>query len=120
MLIAGAALILNSFVITDLLEFIGIKHIFKIKTKNVGLTTNGVYGLIRHPLYLGGMMILWANPWMRIIDFTVASLFTLYFFIGATLEERKLEEEFGQGYIDYKKNVSMFLPVKWLKDFIQR
>jgi protein-S-isoprenylcysteine O-methyltransferase Ste14 len=38
-----------------------------------------------------------------------------YFIIGTILEERKLLLEFGERYREYQKNVSMFIPYKWLK-----
>jgi protein-S-isoprenylcysteine O-methyltransferase Ste14 len=119
MIIAGIALIINSFVIIDFFEFIGVKGVLKIKSEDKGLITSGSYGITRHPLYLGGMLILWANPMMRMVDLIVAIFFSLYFIVGAFLEERKLEEEFGQGYRDYKKRVSMFLPLKWIVSLIR-
>jgi protein-S-isoprenylcysteine O-methyltransferase Ste14 len=114
LIILGIALIINSFMIIDLFEFIGLKKSSKIEADGKGLITSGSYGLTRHPLYFGGMLILWANPGMRMVDLTVALFFSLYFIVGAFLEERKLEEEFGQSYRDYKKRVSMFLPLKWV------
>jgi protein-S-isoprenylcysteine O-methyltransferase Ste14 len=119
MIIAGGVFILNSLILIDPLEFIGFKGVLKKSTTKGGLTTGGVYGLTRHPLYLGGMLILWANPEMRLIDLMVALLFSLYFVLGGILEERKLEAEFGEEYREYKKKVSMFLPVKWLLGFIR-
>ncbi len=118
MIIAGGVFILNSFIQIDLLEFIGVKGVSKKSITKGGLITDGVYGVTRHPLYLGGMLILWSNPEMRLIDLVVVSLFSLYFVLGGILEERKLESEFGEDYREYKKSVSMFLPVKWLLGFI--
>jgi protein-S-isoprenylcysteine O-methyltransferase Ste14 len=115
----GGVFILNSFILIDPLEFIGFKGVLKKSSTKGGLTKGGVYGLTRHPLYLGGMLILWANPEMRVIDLIVATLFSLYFVLGGILEERKLEAEFGYEYWEYKKKVSMFLPVKWLLGFIR-
>ncbi len=119
MIIAGGVFILNSLILIDPLEFIGVKGVLKKREAKGGLSTEGVYSLTRHPLYLGGMLILWANPEMRLIDLMVAFLFSLYFVFGGILEERKLEEEFGEEYRDYKKKVSMFLPVKWLLSLIR-
>lgn len=119
MVIAGGLLILDSLIIIDPLDFVGVKNILKMKSGDGGLSTRGAYGITRHPLYLGGMLILWANPEMRLVDLVVTVLFSLYFIVGGFLEERKLEEEFGRQYRDYKKNVSMFLPVKWFLGFIR-
>jgi len=120
MAIAGAALALNSLILTDPLEFLGIRHLLGERGQSRGLVKTGAYSMSRHPLYLGGMLILWANPWMRLIDLVLAALFTAYFIVGAWLEERKLEEEFGEEYREYRREVSMFLPVKWLQRQLSR
>jgi len=39
---------------------------------------------------------------------------TLYLYIGARWEEHKLLSEFGTEYENYRQEVSMLLPVKWL------
>jgi protein-S-isoprenylcysteine O-methyltransferase Ste14 len=115
MLAAGGALIMNSLILIDALEFVGVKQVLGVKQKEKyeGLIIKGAYAITRHPLYLGGMLIFWSNPIMRCVDFIVAFLFSLYFIIGGALEERKLVEEFGEEYIEYQKEVSMFLPFKW-------
>jgi protein-S-isoprenylcysteine O-methyltransferase Ste14 len=118
MVLAGAAIILDSFLKIDALEFIGVKSFFGIEPKGGGLITKGAYGISRHPLYLGGMLILWSNPKMRFVDLILTFQFMLYFIVGGTLEERKLEKDFGHDYREYKKNVSMFFPFKWLKKVI--
>jgi uncharacterized membrane protein len=118
---AGLYLVLKSLILIDPLEFIGFKAFLKIKSvaKTSGLITSGVYSITRHPLYLGGIMILWSNLEMSLPDLLVSTLFTLYFIAGGVLEERKLVEEFGDVYRRYKEEVSMILPVKWILGFIR-
>jgi protein-S-isoprenylcysteine O-methyltransferase Ste14 len=113
--VLGLVLVTYSLVLTDIFSFLGLKHVLGFKDKEEGLVTSGAYGLTRHPLYLGGMLILWSNPVMRLVDFVVAFLFSLYFGVGGFLEERKLEAEFGSAYSEYKERVSMFIPIKWLR-----
>jgi protein-S-isoprenylcysteine O-methyltransferase Ste14 len=102
----------------DFLQFIGFRQT-KTKTDCQALTdncqveTSGVLGLIRHPWYTGGILIVW----VRALDLSVilANLvISTYFIIGAYLEEQKLRRQFGQGYADYQNQVSMFLPFKWI------
>ena len=122
MIAAGLFLVLNSLITIDVLDFIGVKAALKRKAlgeKAGGLIITGAYGITRHPLYLGGMLILWSNPVMRLVDFAAASFISGYLILGAFLEERKLEEEFGDEYRDYKTKVSMFLPLKWLGNVIR-
>ncbi len=99
--------------------FLGIRQI-RTKRENWSLSehetfvTSGIHRMIRHPWYLGGMMIVWAR------DLSLSTLInniviTSYFIIGTYLEERKLIREFGEQYREYQANVSMFFPYKWLK-----
>lgn len=110
-LLLGLALVLWTFIYIDALSFVGLT---RPKKRSSELITTGPYAITRHPLYLGGVMILWSNPVMRVVDILVISLFTTYFILGGVLEERKLTDEFGIEYINYKEEVSMLIPVKWL------
>ena len=94
----------------DVLEFSGLKR----QKKNV-LVTGGAYGLVRHPLYTAGIILLATNMQMTLLDLTAALLITCYLLIGALIEERRLLSVFGDEYRRYQEEVSMFIPVKWLK-----
>ena len=77
------------------------------------LETGGILGVIRHPWYAGGIVLLW----MREVDaagLAVNLVLTAYLLLGAWLEERKLEAIFGQAYRRYRKQVSAFFPLKWI------
>jgi protein-S-isoprenylcysteine O-methyltransferase Ste14 len=72
----------------------------------------GPYGLVRHPIYTGliagvvAFAVLQAKPW----PILGAALFSLGFTLKARVEERFLEQEIG-GYEDYRRRVSMILPL---------
>ena len=76
------------------------------------LVTGGIYGLIRHPQYAGfflitlGMMIGWATIPL-IILYTL--LVVLYVRL-AKREEKDMEKEFGDEYVNYRKRTKMFIP----------
>jgi protein-S-isoprenylcysteine O-methyltransferase Ste14 len=74
----------------------------------------GILGVIRHPWYVGGMLIVWARP-LDISAIITNTIITGYFVVGAILEERKLRRVFGDAYREYQEKVSMFFPCKWLK-----
>jgi protein-S-isoprenylcysteine O-methyltransferase Ste14 len=94
---------------TDLLEFAGLRH---SKTEG-NLITGGAYGIVRHPLYTGGIVLIFTKDEMTLLDFTAAALVSIYFIAGAYIEERRLVSAFGDAYVKYQQRVSMFIPVKW-------
>lgn len=107
----------------DILQFLGIRQIRQLNscmtlTENCGLDTTGILGVMRHPWYLGGMILVWARN-LDISAILTNTIITGYFVIGAFLEERKLKIQFGKTYTEYQKRVSMFFPYKWLKATIR-
>jgi len=102
----------------DLARFLGIRQVREnsacnVLTDDCRLDTGGILGIVRHPWYAGGIFIVWArNPDMAAILTNL--VITVYFLIGAFLEERKLLAEFGEEYIDYQRHVSMLFPFKWV------
>lgn len=79
--------------------------------KSDELVTKGIYGIIRHPIYIGIFCIfvgseLVAGSWLWISFLFL--LFPLYF-LGKR-EEMLLQEKFGKTYFLYKKKTTMFFP----------
>jgi protein-S-isoprenylcysteine O-methyltransferase Ste14 len=74
------------------------------------LQTGGVYQLVRHPLYLFSLMVIWPLPAMTeaMLGFNIAA--TIYFTFGSLLEERRLVAIFGQDYITYQQRVPWLIP----------
>ena len=103
----------------DALQFLGIRQLTQsdscaVLTENCELNTTGILSIIRHPWYLGGMIIVWARD-LDLSAILTNTVITGYFVIGAFLEERKLSAELGNTYREYQSKVSMFFPYKWLK-----
>ena len=100
-------------------QFLGIRQ---IKTGRANRTlseydsfnTSGILGALRHPWYTGAIIAVWAGD-ISPSTFLINMIISAYFIIGTILEERKLLLEFGEKYREYQKNVSMFIPYKWLK-----
>jgi protein-S-isoprenylcysteine O-methyltransferase Ste14 len=106
----------------DARQLLGIKQIRegtsdKAITSSGKLDTSGVLGMIRHPWYAGGMLLVWARP-LDVSVIIVNIILTAYLLIGTLLEEKKLVREFGEEYRAYQARVSMFIPYKWLKSKI--
>ena len=93
---------------TDVLEFIGIK-----REKKKSLITRGPYAIVRHPLYLAGILVLITNMKMTQLDLLAVILISGYCMIGAFIEEKRLLSVYGNEFREYKQQVSMFIPVKW-------
>ncbi len=74
------------------------------------LITSGVYRLVRHPLYLFSLMVLWFTPSMTLTGLVFAAMATLYFAVGSVLEERTMARLFGQPYVEYQQQVPWMIP----------
>lgn len=70
----------------------------------------GIYRVIRHPLYTGTLLPLWAAPVMSRGHLLLATVLTLYLAIGSIFEERDLRRRLGDAYLGYRARVPGFLP----------
>jgi protein-S-isoprenylcysteine O-methyltransferase Ste14 len=71
------------------------------------------YQFVRHPIYLGFVIALWATPTLTVGHLLLAAVLTAYIVIGILLEERDLVAFFGDDYRRYRERVSMLVP--WRK-----
>lgn len=69
-----------------------------------------LYKHVRHPLYFGGILGLWATPNMTVTHLVFAIGLTAYFVIGTLFEEHDLKKEFGKIYRDYQSKTPMLIP----------
>jgi len=76
--------------------------------------TSGILSAIRHPWYTASIMVVWARD-LCLFTLLINMVISAYFIIGTILEERKLLLEFGEKYREYQKNVSIFIPYKWVR-----
>ncbi|MBS7619509.1 isoprenylcysteine carboxylmethyltransferase family protein [Candidatus Bathyarchaeota archaeon] len=76
------------------------------------LVTNGLYGVVRHPQYLGIMIVTTAFliQWPTIITVAIWPILTYAYYRQTKKEERQMEERFGERYRQYKGRVSMLIP----------
>ena len=68
-----------------------------------------LYKYVRHPLYVGWLMVFWSTPTMTAAHLLFAVATTAYILIAIRLEERNLRESLP-GYEDYQKRVPMLVP----------
>lgn len=72
--------------------------------------TPGLYRLVRHPLYVGWLLVFWSAPVMSSAHLVFAISTTAYILIAIQFEERdlvRLHEE----YAEYRRRVPMILPI---------
>ena len=77
--------------------------------------TPSLYRLVRHPLYIGWLTVVWAAPTMTIAHLVFALATTIYIFIAIPLEERDLVSAFGERYVEYRTHTPMIVPRLWGK-----
>jgi methanethiol S-methyltransferase len=92
---------------TGILTFIGL---VSEEDQPPQLVTNGLYRWVRHPLYTGGLLIIWLASTMTWNLLALCIGATAYILIGIHFEERKLLREYGKKYADYRRRTSMLVP----------
>lgn len=74
------------------------------------LSRRGLHGHLRHPIYLGFLIGIWATPEMSQGHLLFSSLLSVYILVGMRLEESGLERRFGEAYRRYRLDVGGFVP----------
>jgi protein-S-isoprenylcysteine O-methyltransferase Ste14 len=74
------------------------------------LVTSGWYALVRHPLYLFSTLFMVLNPVMTAQWLLLTVMSLVYFIIGGVIEEKRLSQEFGDTYLEYRHRVPFMVP----------
>jgi len=88
------------------------------------LATEGLYRFVRHPQYTGLFIALFGEGivhWPTLFSVGLFPIIVLAYFWLARKEEQKVVQEFGDAYIEYRRQVPMFIPLKgeW-RQFVER
>lgn len=70
-----------------------------------------LYRMIRHPIQLGVLLLLWPLPTMTLGHLLLATSMTIYILIGLYFEERDLVAQFGERYRAYRRRVPGLIPL---------
>jgi protein-S-isoprenylcysteine O-methyltransferase Ste14 len=68
-----------------------------------------LYRMVRHPLYVGWLIVFWSTPDMTLTHFFFAIMTTVYILTAIQFEERDLMNEHPE-YREYRKRVPMIIP----------
>jgi protein-S-isoprenylcysteine O-methyltransferase Ste14 len=92
-----------------LLVIYGWKQIFQGKGK---LVTTGLYSYIRHPQYLGFLLItLGMNiQWLTFIMLALWPVLVVLYYKLSKTEEKEAAEKYGEKYLKYKESIPGFIP----------
>jgi methanethiol S-methyltransferase len=129
--IAGFVFGAQAFQYLDKWEFMGFRQVWRYVTKgeiagnSEGLTekelvTSGVYGIVRHPLYVAGLIIFTFSPTITVNGITITVMADLYFLFGMYIEERRFLTIFGEQYREYMTKVPRMMPRVFFSKRTQR
>lgn len=125
--LVGVWLTLRSALMIDFFELAGARQIWRVQKDAPSTTdsphmddggrvlsdqasaspfkTSGPYGWVRHPIYLGWFLFVFALPTMTMTQFIFAMTSSVYLLIAIPLEERSLRRSSAGAYDEYMQQV---------------
>lgn len=90
----------------------GLGIIFGEEREDPRVIRNSVFGLVRHPIYLGSILFYFS---CLLLTLSMMSMFVWFIIIAFYMyisrhEEKMLLERFGSEYADYMREVPMLVP----------
>jgi protein-S-isoprenylcysteine O-methyltransferase Ste14 len=83
-------------------------------TKPIEFRAEGPFAIVRHPIYLGWLLMVFATPQMTTSRLLFAVISTAYLIAAIPFEERSLIEHFPQQYDAYQKQMRWrLIPYVW-------
>ena len=111
----GWGLVLVGTTLINHFDLFGLRQVYlNLKGEeytNLGFGRPFLYKIIRHPIMLGFIIAFWATPLMSVGHLVFAIATTLYILIGIMLEERDMAAAHGESYKQYRREVSMLIPI---------
>lgn len=110
----GWLLVLVATFLIDHFDLFGLRqvwlHLRRKPYTQHRFVTPGPYQWVRHPLYVGWIIVFWAAPTMTVAHLLFAIMTTAYILVAIQFEERNLIEIHGKDYLRYRKRVPMLVP----------
>lgn len=92
--------------------FHGWRQVYRARHEH-RLVTDGLYRFVRHPQYTGLFLALFGEGivhWPTLFSVALFPVIVFAYYRLARTEERRLLDEFGDAYRDYRRRVPMFVP----------
>jgi len=102
--LAGVWWTLRSAAVIDALDLAGVRQVSNPKSQTMEFKTDGPYGWVRHPIYLGWIVIVFSVGTMTMTRFVFAAISSIYLLIAIPFEERTLLAQ-SPDYSDYMRRV---------------
>lgn len=97
---------LGALWLAGITQVLGAEHRTRVgEDRAPALDERGPYALVRHPIYLGWLLFVWAPPVMNGTRLVFAAISSLYLALAVPFEERDLRSTFGTVYDDYRRRV---------------
>ena len=110
--LVGIWLTLRSAAVIDGLDLAGVRQVISPnsqfptpKTETVEFKTTGPYGWVRHPIYLGWILIVFSVGTMTMTRLVFAVVSSVYLLIAIPFEERTLRAQSAGSYDDYRRRI---------------
>jgi hypothetical protein len=89
----------------DVFELAGVRQVVQGEAPARALDDTGPYSLVRHPIYLAWIALVWLAPAMTGTRLVFAAVSTGYLLAAIPFEERDLRRTFGDDYVAYSRKV---------------
>jgi protein-S-isoprenylcysteine O-methyltransferase Ste14 len=110
----GVTIVLYATCLISHFDLFGLRQVFLYlrgeRYAEKRFMTPSLYKFIRHPLYVGWFVTVWATPLMTTGHLLFAVVATGYILSAIPFEERDLSKFLGEEYRRYRERTPMFVP----------
>jgi protein-S-isoprenylcysteine O-methyltransferase Ste14 len=110
----GVLILLWATFLIDHFELFGLRQGWETlrarEPKGPAFVTPWLYRIVRHPLYLGWLLIFWGAPTMTAGHLLFSAGMSVYILIALRYEERDLVNHIGERYVRYRSQVPALVP----------